>query len=120
MNSINEYFKSNSIKKINDNLYQIESNVNFNGFALEIYLKRKDNEFYLSDNQSIIKYMQDVYNLGAIDVKKCINSLLMLYGYSLSKGEIFKKIENSKNIKSEINNLIMLAGQLAFMFVFFE
>ena len=107
-------------KKINENCFEIETNVNFKDFSLSLLLKKDEEDFYLSDNKSIIKFMNDVYILTSQDVKKCINSILVLYQATLKKGEILKKVENIKNINEEITNFIMMAGSLAFMFVFFE
>ena len=119
MEEIIKLIKFNT-NKINENCYKIETNVNFKDFSLSLFLKKDGENYLISDNQSILKFMNDVYILKSQDVKKCINSILNLYNATLKKGEIFKKIEDIKNINQEIMNFIMMAGQLAFMFVFFE
>lgn len=120
-NIVNTLLTTNKIFKINDDLYRIETNAILNeSFTLQLFLKKENNIIKLSDNKQILKYMNELYELSANDVKKCINDVLRFYNFKLIKGEIFTEINSENEIKKRYNDFIMCTAQLINMFIFFD
>ena len=111
---------SNKIFKINDNLYEIKIDAKINvGINIKIYLEQTNNEFRLTDKKNILKNMNEIYELNSKDVQKCMSDILKLYGFQLSKGEIFCNVTEN-NLMQQFYNLIMCYAQLLNMFIFFD
>lgn len=120
-NILNTIMTGNKIYKINDDLYRIETNAVLNeSFTLQLFIKRDENGIKLCDNKQILRYMNDLYELTSLDVKKCINDILKLYDFKLVKGEIFTEINKNTDIKKGYMDFIMCAAQLINMYVFFD
>ena len=120
-NILNTIMTGNKIYKINENLYRIETNAVLNeSFTLQLFIKKEENGIKLCDNKQILRYMNDLYELTSLDVKKCINDILKLYDFKLVKGEIFTEIDENTDIKKRYMDFIMCAAQLINMYVFFD
>ena len=120
-NILNTIMTGNKIYKINDDLYRIETNAVLNeSFTLQLFIKRDENGIKLCDNKQILRYMNDLYELTSLDVKKCINDILKLYDFKLVKGEIFTEINKNTDVKKRYMDFIMCATQLINMYVFFD
>lgn len=111
--------EANKVYKHNDNLFEIETNVMLGNFKLRVFVKKDGDKLLLTDNKTTLKFMNDLYELKSVDVKKCINDILKLYNFNLSKGEIFSEI-STDILKSRYMELIICVSQLVNMYVFFD
>lgn len=111
--------ETNKIYKHNDNLFEIETNVMLGGFKLRVFVRKDGDKILLTDNKTAIKFMNDLYELKSVDVKKCINDILKLYNFSISKGEIFAEV-SKEELKARYMELIICISQLVNMYIFFD
>ena len=111
--------ETNKIYKHNDNLFEIETNVMLGSFKLRVFVKKDGDKILLTDNKTAIKFMNDLYELKSVDVKKCINDILKLYNFSISKGEIFAEV-SKEELKARYMELIICISQLVNMYIFFD
>ena len=108
-------------KPISENKLQIKSPAKFiNGKTFDIYLEREGTKIYFSDGKSTIKFLNEVYELKASDVRSCIGNILKLYNVKMISGELILDVNNEKLIQEKYYNLVMCINQLANMFVFFD
>ena len=109
-----------AIKKINENMYEINNNITvFNNIDVKIYIKKEENKIFLTDRKNIVKNMNNIYELASKDVKSCINEVLKFYNFKLSKGEISTEV-TEENIVQKYYDFIMCYAQLINMFLFFD
>ena len=111
--------ETNKIYKHNDNLFEIETNVMLGSFKLRVFVKKDGDKIILTDNKTAIKFMNDLYELKSVDVKKCINDILKLYNFNISKGEIFAEV-SKEELKARYMELIICISQLVNMYIFFD
>ena len=111
--------ETNKIYKHNDNLFEIETNVMLGSFNLRVFVKKDGDKILLTDNKTAIKFMNDLYELKSVDVKKCINDILKLYNFNISKGEIFAEV-SKEELKARYMELIICISQLVNMYIFFD
>ena len=88
-------------------------------FKLRIFVRIEEDKIVLTDNKTALKFMNELYELKSIDVKKCINDILKLYNFNLSKGEIYSEV-SINNLKARAMELIICISQLVNMYVFFD
>ena len=80
INSLNE---EKEILKIDENFIEIK-----NGISIRAFLKKEGNKVILCDNKHTLRYMNTIYELGANDVKQCINDVVHHYNFKIEKGEL--------------------------------
>ena len=109
------------IKAISMNEYEIETNAVFaNGDAIKIYLTQENNRWFLTDKKETLKYMNEVYDLKAPDVKHCITAVIKIYGFSILAGSLRGELTEEATIAHKFFDYIMCIGQLANMYAFFD
>lgn len=108
-------------EKVNDDEFKINTDAKFlNGKNIELRVVKNGTKFYLTDNKSTLKYMNELYELKSTDVKNCIQAVLKIYNFSMSAGQIQIEIKQEKQIRQLVFDMIMCIGQLANMYAFFE
>ncbi len=104
-----------------DKGYTIKTDATFlNGKEIDIRLEERAGKFFLTDNKSTLKYMNDLYELSSSDVKMCISNVLKIYGFSISGGTLLAEIPNENTFMDKLFDFIMCIGQLSNMFAFFD
>ncbi len=117
INSLNE---EKEILKIDENFIEIKTCAEIkNGISIRAFLKKDGNKVILCDNKHTLRYMNTIYELGANDVKQCINDVVHHYNFKIEKGELKTEV-NSKNIKKRYADFLICCGTLANMFIFFD
>ena len=86
----------------------------------KIYLINSGGQIKLTDKKSTLKYMNNLYELKAPDVKSCISSVIKLYGFTIASGELQANIVSEDSVKEIFYNFIICMGQLANMYAFFD
>ena len=105
----------------NENEWQVKTGAKFeNGKSIEIYLIKEGKKWYLTDRKSTLKYMNSVYDLKSNDVKSCIMSVIKIYGFYISGGELCCELENENEVQKQVFDFIMCISQLANMYAFFD
>lgn len=113
--------KSTKIQKLGENIFKIETGATFlNGQPLNFVLEQKENRWFLTDGKTTMKYMNELYELKADDVKMCIKTVLKIYGFSMQSATIVTEITNPDFFIQKYYDMIMCIGQLANMFAFFD
>ena len=103
------------------NQWEIKTNAKFeNGEDIKIYLVNEHNHWYLTDKKNTLKYMNDLYDLKAPDVKSCISAVIKIYGFSISAGALKADIIDEVEFQSKLFDFVMCIGQLANMYAFFD
>ncbi len=103
------------------NEWEIKTKANFqNGESIKIFIVNEKNNWYLTDNKTTLKYMNNIYDLKAPDVKSCIASVIRIYGFNITAGALKANIEDEVSLQSKIFDYIMCVGQLANMYAFFD
>ena len=84
----------------NENEWQVKTGAKFeNGKSIEIYLIKEGKKWYLTDRKSTLKYMNSVYDLKSNDVKSCIMSVIKIYGFYISGGELCCELANENEVQ---------------------
>ena len=91
-----------------------------NGKPIVLFLEKEENLWILTDKKQVLKYMNDLYELKARDIKNCITGVLKVYKFKIKSGEIFVEVPNEDAITTKLFDYVMCIGQLVNMFVFFD
>lgn len=109
------------ITPINLNEWEIKTKATFqNGESIKIFIVNEKNNWHLTDKKTTLRYMNDVYDLKAPDVKSCIASVIKIYGFTISAGALKADVDDEISLQSKIFDYIMCIGQLANMYAFFD
>ena len=112
--------KSFETIKIDNNFVEIKTNLEFKkSVPVRVFLKKVNENFYISDNKNTLRYMNTIYNLSSKDVIQCINDIVNHYRFKIDKGEISGEI-NAENSKRRFLDFIVCCQSLANMFIFFD
>lgn len=116
--ALSSAFKLNPISA---NEYEIKTTGTFpTGEELKIYLVKEGDSWFLTDKKNTLKYMNNVYDLKATDVKSCISAVIKIYGFTITAGNLRAEIIDEVDFSSKILDYIMCIGQLTNMYVFFD
>lgn len=117
----NKLSKVASVKSVDQGVYEIVTGAKINSKTpIKIYLIEDADGVKLSDKKNTLKYMNSLYELKSPDVKNCIMSVLRIYGFSISSGELVALIKDGVNVLEVFYNYIICIGQLANMYAFFD
>lgn len=106
--------------KVDNTLTEIKTEVEFKkGIFNRIFIKKINDEYYITDNKNTLRYMNTLYQLTAKDVKDCINEVVHHYKFKIDKGEILGPITKI-NAKKRFNEFLICTTTLANMFIFFD
>ena len=83
-------------------------------------LVKLNNKGYFTDKKQTLRYMNDLYELNAKDVKSCITNVLKIYGFSIQAGALIAEIPTASAIMDKFFDYIMCVGQLTNMYAFFD
>ena len=123
LNQLSEQIK-NSIKtkKINENEYQIQTNLFFSDDSpYEVFLMQdKNGNRILTDKRRTLKYMDEFYELDSDDVKTSISSILEIYGIKLYQNALVQKLKETDDIATSYFEFVSCITQLVNMYVFFD
>ncbi len=101
--------------------WQINCRATFqNGDEMKIYLVNNKNSWYLTDKKETLKYMNEMYDLKAPDVKSCISAVIKIYGFAIKAGSLVANVIDEVQLPTLLFNYIMCIGQLTNMYVFFD
>ena len=110
-----------SLTPISTTEWQINSGALFqNGEEVKIYLVNEKNNWYLTDKKTTLKYMNEMYDLKAADVKSCISAVLKIYGFTIKAGYLTANVIDETQLTNLVYSYIMCVGQLTNMYVFFD
>ena len=110
-----------SLTPISTTEWQINSGALFqNGEEVKIYLVNEKNNWYLTDKKTTLKYMNEMYDLKAADVKSCISAVLKIYGFTIKAGSLTANVIDETQLTNLVYGYIMCVGQLTNMYVFFD
>ena len=108
-------------EKINDKVLKVTTGASFvNGTPILLSIENKNNKWFLTDGKETLKYMNELYDLKAPDVKMCISNVVKIYGFAISSGIIVCEIPNLDTVCDKVFDMIMCIGQLANMYAFFD
>ena len=117
----NELGKIATIKNIAKEEYEIVTGAKINSTNdVKIYLVNDKGTLKLTDKKNTLKFMNQIYELKSQDVKNCISSVIKIYGFSISSGELCANIKSEINLIETFYNYIICIGQLANMYAFFD
>ena len=117
----NKLNKITNVKNIDKNTYEIITGAKINSkTSIKMYLIEEPDGIKISDKKNTLKYMNNLYELKAPDVKSCIMSVLRIYGFSISSGELIATIKDESNLLEVFYNYIICVGQLVNMYAFFD
>ena len=109
------------IKQVDSYRIQIKTGAFFpNGKPIVLFLEKEENLWILTDKKQVLKFMNDLYELKARDIKNCITGVLKVYKFKIKSGEIFVELPNEDAITTKLFDYIMCIGQLVNMLVFFD
>ncbi len=114
---------NNSLKlvEIAPNEWKVMCDASFiDGKPLDIRLITNGTKWFFTDKKQTLKYMNELYELGANDVKACISSVLKVYGFSIQSGSLLAEIPSASSIMDKFFDYIMCVGQLTNMYAFFD
>ena len=110
-----------SLTPISTTEWQINSGALFqNGEEIKIYLVNEKNNWYLTDKKTTLKYMNEMYDLKAADVKSCISAVLKIYGFTIKADSLTANVIDETQLANLVYSYIMCVGQLTNMYVFFD
>ncbi len=110
-----------TLSPVNLNEWEVKTKANFqNGEDIKIYLVNEKNSWYLTDKKNTLKYMNDVYDLKATDVKNCIAAVIKIYGFTISAGALKAEVMDEAQLGTRMFDFLMCIGQLANMYAFFD
>ena len=110
------------VKNIAKNEYEILTGAKINGstpIKMHLVLDSKGTAKF-TDKKTTLKFMNSMYELKAPDVKNCIASVVKVYGFSITSGELVATITSESSLKETFYNFIICIGQLANMYAFFD
>lgn len=123
LNELAENIK-NSIKtkRINNNEYQIQTNLFFSDDSpYSVFLMQDQNgNRIISDKKKTLEYMDDFYELESNDVKSSIKSILDIYGIKIYQKALVKKLSSKDDVTTAFYEFVSCISQLANMYVFFN
>ena len=109
------------VKPISLDEYEIETSACFSsGEQVKIYLVQENKQWYLTDKKNTLKFMNEIYDLKAPDVKHCITAVIKIYGFSIVAGCLRANLVDEASIASTLFDYIMCVGQLTNMHAFFD
>lgn len=118
---VNELSKVAKIKKVSNNEYEIITEAKINSKTpIKMFLYNTEDGVMFGDKKHTLKYMNSLYELKSPDVKGCIASVVKIYGFSITAGELLADIVGEKYILETFYNFIICVGQLANMYAFFD
>ena len=110
-----------TINTIGLNEYEVKTNAVFsNGDPIKIHLINENGKWYFTDKKETLKYMNEVYDLKATDVKHCITAVIKIYGFSIVAGCLHAELKDETTIANKFFDYIMCIGQLTNMYAFFD
>ena len=84
-----------SLTQISQAEWKINCEASFiDGKPLDIRLINLNNRWFFTDRKQTLRYMNDLYELNAKDVKSCITNVLKIYGFSIIFVDIYDKSED--------------------------
>lgn len=109
-------------KRINDNEYQIQTNLFFSDDTpYSVFLMQdKNGNKILTDKRKTLEYMDDFYELDSNDVKSSIASILDIYGMKIYQKALVKKLQPTDDISTIYFEFVSCISQLVNMYVFFN
>ena len=109
------------VNAISINEYEVITTAVFsNGDPIKMYILEENNRWYFSDRKETLKYMNEVYDLKAPDVKHCITAVIKIYGFSIVAGCLRAEITDTATLGNKFFDYIMCIGQLTNMYAFFD
>ena len=109
------------VRAISMNEYEVETYANFaNGEPIKVHIVSENNKWYFTDKKETLKYMNELYDLKAPDVKHCITAVIKIYVFSVVAGCLKAEITDESVIASRFFDYVMCIGQLANMYAFFD
>ena len=103
------------------NEWEIKTEATFqNGEPVKIYIVNDKDKWYLTDKKNTLRYMNEIYDLKAPDVKTCISGVIRIYGFSIISGELKADVVDEVHLGALIFFYIMCIGQLVNMYAFFD
>lgn len=110
-----------SVMQLKNNEWELETQAFFTKTSrIKVYLIKEGNSWFLTDKKETLKFMNDIYDLKALDVKNCILGVLKTYGFTISSGALKGEITSEKTIAKSFFDFIMCSSQLANMHIFFN
>lgn len=109
-------------KRINDNEFQIQTNLFFSDDTpYSVFLMQdKNGNKILTDKRKTLEYMDDFYELDSNDVKSSIASILDIYGMKIYQKALVKKLQPTDDISTIYFEFVSCISQLVNMYVFFN
>ena len=109
------------LSPLSPNLWEVNTDAAFpNGEPIKVYIENENGRWYFTDRKNTLKYMNDIYDLKATDVKNCITEVIKIYGFQISGGCLRTLIIDDVDIKTRFFDFVMCIGQLANMYAFFD
>lgn len=106
---------------VSENEWKIVCNASFiDGKPLDIRLVNNGTKWQITDKKQTLRYMNDLYELNAKDVKSCISNVLKVYGFQIQAGALIVDIPSESAIMDKFFDYIMCVGQLTNMYAFFD
>lgn len=103
------------------NEWQVKTKAVFqNGEDIKIFLVNERDTWYITDKKNTLRYMNDVYDLKAPDVKSCISAVIKIYGFSITAGALRANVSDEIDLQTKLFDYVMCIGQLANMYAFFD
>lgn len=110
-----------SLTPVSFNEWEVKTHAHFQtGEDIKIYIVNEKNSWYLTDKKNTLRFMNEVYDLKATDVKSCIAAVIKIYGFTITAGALKADIIDEVQFESKIFDFIMCIGQLSNMYVFFD
>lgn len=114
--------RSIKTKRINNNEYQIQTNVfNPDDTCVEVFLMQdKNGNRIITDKRKTYAQLNEFYELDSEDVKSSINSILDIYGIKLYQKALVKKLQPTDDVATIYFEFLSCITQLLNMYVFFN
>ena len=110
-----------TVKTVAENEWEIVLNITLpNGFKPKVYIRNMADKWFLCDKKNTLKFMNEMYELGAQDVKNCIAGVLKVYSFSIIAGEIIAHIGFANDILNRLAQFVCCVAELVNMYVFFD
>lgn len=123
LNELAENIKrSIKTKRINDNEFQIQTNLFFSDDTpYSVFLMQDQNgNRIISDKRKTLEYMDEFYELESNDVKSSIASILDIYGIKIYQKALVKKLSPKDDVTTVFYEFVSCISQLVNMYVFFN
>lgn len=114
--------RSIKTKRINDNEFQIQTNLFFSDdtpFSVFLMQDKNGNKI-ITDKRKTLEYMDEFYELDSNDVKSSIASILDIYGIKIYQKALVKKLSSTDDIATIYFEFVSCITQLVNMYVFFD